>query len=152
MFGSAGRLGCRLAEFGCYRIRRRELHLGGSGGDYVRPIAIRYDLVAEETAEQPCRALRIGGRDHHPRDGAGSVRMGLPLGPPYEVGCLMFAEIDAAHRYLLRIESGGAEPRVAWHAVERDGTGEGLNRQDRATRCRRLRVNRVGVRGRENES
>ena len=25
------------------------LHLGGSGGDYLRPIAIRYDLVADDT-------------------------------------------------------------------------------------------------------
>src|SRR5437588_11738669 len=77
--------------------------------------------------------------------------MDLPLRAPYELGGLMLAEIDAAHRYLGRIEPGGAKPRILRPAVERDWAGEGLNRQNGETGCCRLVVNRVGVRGLENE-
>jgi len=63
----------------------------------------------------------------------------------------MLAEIDAAHRHLGRIEPGGAKPGILRSAVQRDGTGERLNRQDGETgRCRSV-MNRVGVRGLEDE-
>ena len=53
---------------------------------------------------------RIDGRKYHAGNRAGAVRMGLPLRPPYEVGGLVFAEIDAAHRYLGRIAPSSAKP------------------------------------------
>src|SRR5947209_13192655 len=77
--------------------------------------------------------------------------MDLPLRAPYELGGLMLAEIDATHRYLGRIEPGGAKPRILRPTVERNRAGEGLNRQNGKTGCCRLVMNRVGVRGLENE-
>src|SRR5947207_283737 len=69
--------------------------------------------------------------------------MDLPLRAPYELGGLMLAEIDAAHRYLGRIEPGGAKPRILRPAVERDWAGEGLNRRNGETGwCRQDRRER----------
>src|SRR5436853_3351609 len=77
--------------------------------------------------------------------------MYLPLRAPYEVGGLMLAKIDAAHRHLGWIEPGGAKPCILRPAVERDRAGEGLSRQDRETRCCRVVINQVGVPGLEDE-
>ncbi len=63
----------------------------------------------------------------------------------------MLAKIDAANRYLGRIEPGGAKSRIPRPTVERHGAGEGLNRQNGETGCRRLVMNQVGVSGLEDE-
>src|SRR5713101_887626 len=115
------------------------------GGHQLAPVAIDGGIVAEQIAEQRCRPLRVGGCDHHARDRAGAVGMGLPFGPPHEVRRQMLAEIDAADSDLVRIEAGGAKSRVTRRAVERDGAGEGLHRQDRKARLLCLSMDLVGI-------
>src|SRR6266851_8441042 len=78
--------------------------------------------------------------------------MGLPLGPPHQVGGLMFSEIDAAHRDLARIEPGGAKPRIVRRPVERDRTREGLHREDRQARRLCLSMDPIGIRSLEHET
>jgi hypothetical protein len=108
--------------------------------------------VAEQIAKQRGRPLRISGRDHDASDRAGTVRMPLPFRPPYEVGGLVLAEINATHRDLVRIEPGGAKLRIARPPFEGYGAGEGLYRQDRQSCRLRLAINRSRVAGLEHQT
>src|SRR5262249_18748575 len=139
-------------ELGRNNIRRNELDLRRPGGHHVPSVKTDDRAMTEQIAEQGARPLRVSCRENDTSDRAGTVWMLLPFRPPYEVGGLMLAEINATHPDPVRIEPGSPKLRIARYAIEGDRAGERRHRQDREARCRGLAMDQIGISSLEHQT